>query len=64
MRAFLESATKLAIALGHPAYDCTYLALAESLSCDLVTADQSLSRKPLPFGYKSKVRALTTNALP
>ena len=39
MRPLLESATMLAIALDHPAYDCTYLALAESLSCDLVTAD-------------------------
>lgn len=63
MRPLLESATALAIALDHPAYDCIYLALAESLSCDLVTADQRLSAKPLPAGYKSKVLALTTGAL-
>src|ERR1700739_2971772 len=31
MRALLEPATKLAIALDHPAYECTYLALAESM---------------------------------
>jgi predicted nucleic acid-binding protein len=64
MRPLLESATALAIALDHPAYDCIYLALAGSLSCDLVTADQRLSAKALPAGYKSKVLALTTGALP
>jgi len=64
MRALLEPATGLAIAMDHPAYDCTYLALAESLSCDLVTADYKLSAKPLPAGYKAKVLGLTTGALP
>jgi len=64
MRALLEPATKLAIALDHPAYDCAYLALAESLSCDLVTADQRLCTKALPAGYRSKVLALTTITLP
>ena len=64
MRAFLEPATKLAIALDHPAYDCAYLALAESLPCDLVTADQRLCTKALPAGYRSKVLALTTITLP
>jgi predicted nucleic acid-binding protein len=64
MRALLEPATELAIVMDHPAYDCTYLALAESLSCDLVTADYKLSAKPLPGGYKSKVLGLTTGALP
>jgi predicted nucleic acid-binding protein len=64
MRAFLEPATRLAIGLDHPAYDCAYLALAESLSCDLVTADQRLCTKALPAGYRSKVLALTTITLP
>ena len=64
MRAFLEPATRLAIALDHPAYDCAYLALAESLPCDLVTADQRLSAKALPAEYRSKVLALTTITLP
>jgi predicted nucleic acid-binding protein len=45
MRGLLEPATKLAIALDHPAYDCLYLALAEALSCALVTADEQLYRK-------------------
>ena len=64
MRALLEPTTELAIAMDHPAYDCAYLALAESLSCNLVTADRKLSAKQLPQGYKSKVLGLTANALP
>jgi len=64
MRALLELATRLAIALDHPAYDCAHLALAESLSCDLVTADHRLSAMTLPAGGKSKVLALTTMTLP
>jgi predicted nucleic acid-binding protein len=64
MRPLLESATALAIALDHPAYDYIYLALAEDLSCDLVTPDRRLSTKPVPAGYKSKILALTTTELP
>jgi predicted nucleic acid-binding protein len=64
MRALLEPATRLAIALDHPAYDCIYLALAESMRCDLVTADQRLSAKALAPGFKPKVLTLTTSALP
>jgi predicted nucleic acid-binding protein len=59
MRPLLEPATKLAIALDHPAYDCAYLALAERLTCDLVTADERFAAKPLPAGIKSKVLSLT-----
>ncbi|MBV8119288.1 MAG: type II toxin-antitoxin system VapC family toxin [Alphaproteobacteria bacterium] len=58
MRQLLEAATTLALVLDHPAYDCIYLALAERLSCDFVTADQRLQAKTLPTGYKSKVIAL------
>ena len=64
MRPLLEPATALAIALDHPAYDCIYVALAEDLSCDLVTADQRLSAKAVLAGHKSKILALTTSALP
>jgi predicted nucleic acid-binding protein len=61
MRGLLEPATRLAITLDHPAYDCAYLALAERLSCDLITADRRLSSKPLPVGFKPKVLALTAS---
>jgi predicted nucleic acid-binding protein len=52
MRSLLEPATKLAIALDHPAYDCIYLALAEALSCAMVTADEQLYRKTLAIEPK------------
>ena len=45
MRRLLESTVRLAIALDHPAYDCAYLALAETMRCAMVTADESLCRK-------------------
>lgn len=37
-------ATRWAVDLDHPAYDCIYLAAAASLSCPLVTADAALPR--------------------
>ncbi|MEM0938106.1 MAG: type II toxin-antitoxin system VapC family toxin [Pseudomonadota bacterium] len=30
----------LALDLGHPVYDCLYLALADRLDCDMITADR------------------------
>jgi len=45
MRPLLESAARMAFTLDHPAHDCVYLALAQSLSCALVTADEHLVRK-------------------
>ena len=44
-RALLESATRLAIELDHPAYDCLYLALAVENGCRFVTADKRLVNK-------------------
>jgi predicted nucleic acid-binding protein len=44
-RAFLETATRLAIRLNHPAYDCTYLALAMAQDCPFVTADAAFVGK-------------------
>jgi predicted nucleic acid-binding protein len=37
-RLLLEAATRIAIELDHPAYDCLYLALASERDCRLVTA--------------------------
>jgi predicted nucleic acid-binding protein len=45
MRGLLHEATRIAIALAHPAYDCIYLALALSIQARYVTADKSLIRK-------------------
>lgn len=45
MRPYLEAATNIAIALDHPAYDCVYIALAETQGLRFATADASLVRK-------------------
>ncbi len=45
MRRLLEPATRLAIQLDHPAYDCVYLALAQSSGCSFVTADTKFCAK-------------------
>ena len=45
MRSFLEAATRIAVALDHPAYDCVYLALAEADGLTFITADERLLRK-------------------
>ena len=39
MRHLLELATRLAIQLDQPAYDCVYLALAQFSRCSFVTAN-------------------------
>jgi predicted nucleic acid-binding protein len=44
-RVLMESATRLAIELDHPAYDCLYLALAVENGCRFVTADERLVHK-------------------
>lgn len=44
-RNLLEPATRLAIELEHPAYDCIYLALAIEMDCRFGTADKAFVRK-------------------
>ncbi len=44
-RSLLEGATRIAIDLDHPAYDCLYLALAIENDCPFATADERLLRK-------------------
>lgn len=43
-RSLLEMATRIAIDLAHPAYDCLYLALAIESRCRYVTADERFLR--------------------
>ena len=52
MSNLLEPATRLALSLDHPAYDCAYLALSQMLSCAMVTADERLYRKTLSSGFE------------
>ena len=55
-RSLLEAATRLAIDLDHPAYDCLYLALAVENDCCFVTADAGFARK-LGQGRRGRLRA-------
>lgn len=54
-RSLLETATRTAIELDHPAYDCLYLALAAERDCRFVTADERFLRK-LGEGHRRKFR--------
>jgi len=45
--------------LGHPAYDCTYLALAQAMNCELVTADETFVRKVRASGIEIPLRPLS-----
>jgi predicted nucleic acid-binding protein len=44
-RSLMEPATRIAIELDHPAYDCITLALAAERDCPFVTADERLLGK-------------------
>lgn len=44
-RTLMEAATRLAIELDHPAYDCLYFALSVESDCRFVTADERLVNK-------------------
>jgi predicted nucleic acid-binding protein len=50
--ALLRSATRLAAELGHPVYDCLYLALASSHAARLATADDRLRRAAERVGVR------------
>ena len=54
-RSLLAAATRIAIELDHPAYDCLYLALAIENDCRFVTADERFLRKL--GGRRSRFRA-------
>ena len=59
-RPLLEAATRIAIELDHPAYDCLYLALAVESYCRFVTADERFLRKLEggPRRYRTKAVSL------
>ena len=59
MRPLLARAVALSRELSHPAYDCFYLALAETLDCRFVTADRTLCRKAQPHAVGHRVTWLS-----
>jgi predicted nucleic acid-binding protein len=54
----MHSALNLAISLGHPVYDCVYLALARQRGIPLVSADERLIDKVRASGVTVAVEAL------
>jgi predicted nucleic acid-binding protein len=48
----------IALELRHPAYDCFYLALAETNDCQLITADNRLIRRCAGTSFARLVREL------
>lgn len=54
----IQHALTLAFALDHPVYDCVYLALAEALDQELVTADMRFKNKLSGYPGGSRVRML------
>jgi len=66
-RSSMEAATRIAIELDHPAYDCVYLALAIDNGCKFVTADERLLRKldqSRQQALRARVISLTDAAQP
>jgi len=56
--AFAPRALEIALELGHAAYDCFYLALAETLNGTLVTADIRFLRRCSGTKYREFMRTL------
>ena len=54
----MPRALQLAIELGHPIYDCVYLALAEAQEDELLTADARFLKSVQGTGHQQRVREL------
>jgi predicted nucleic acid-binding protein len=55
---FARRALELALELRHPAYDCFYLALAESIDAVLITADKRLVDRCKNTAFQNRIRSL------
>ena len=54
----LALALRLGVELGHPVYDCLYLALALETGVDLVTADERFGRVMMAGGHGGRLRLI------
>ncbi len=52
---FVERGTEIALELGHPVYDCIYIACAEKLGSIFVTADTRLERSVQATQFATRV---------
>jgi predicted nucleic acid-binding protein len=55
---FVARAAELAVELDHPIYDCVYLATAEALEDELLTADLRFLRVVADSPYRDRVRRM------
>ena len=55
----IEAALDLSIRMEHPIYDCLYLALAMSESCEMITADKRFAKRASAMKLTKFVRLLT-----
>lgn len=55
---FLPRAFELALELDHSVYDCVYLALAEAMGEQMLTADEKFIAKATASAHEAKVRSL------
>ena len=60
MEPYLDQALKFAVDIGHPIYDCIYLALALRHQTHVVTADQRFAAAASIPALAGRVRLLTT----
>lgn len=56
---FLDRALHLAAQIGHPVYDCIYLALAEHHATHVITADRRFAAAANVPDLAGRVRLLT-----
>jgi predicted nucleic acid-binding protein len=49
---FVDRALEIASSIGHPIYDCLYLAIAEDLAIPLLTADRRLTSAVRRAGFR------------
>lgn len=54
----VERAAGIACGIGHPVYDCVYLALAEAHGAELVTADRKLVTRARLAGLGHRIRLI------
>jgi predicted nucleic acid-binding protein len=54
----MKRALSIALELDHPIYDCVYLAVAEALDQELVTADAKFCKTLSNYAGRSRVRPL------
>lgn len=58
-RELAHDALRIAIALGHPVYDCFYLALAAARDAPLMTADRRLAARVEDTEFAARLQLIT-----